>query len=245
MEKTPLELYETAYRYQYHENRIPEAITYYEKLINEFPDSNECGYAAIQIQKIKASDLAKKLKLNSKPSKGFLTFLIFFNIITLLLLTGTCYYFYNELKTDSLRDRLTANVLSKIHRKEYDKALQLLSELKILYKSDITPYELSADIYRKKGEYKQARAQYDIFFRLNPDREPSKNELDAMQKDETAQLKKQKSLSSSSKVSSIGENNISTSNKGFTSSVKSSVNKESNSNEKGLYLVDPDSISYF
>jgi len=47
MEKTPLELYETAYRLHYTENRVAEAKKYYEALVKEFPDSDECGYAVI------------------------------------------------------------------------------------------------------------------------------------------------------------------------------------------------------
>lgn len=242
MEKTPLELYETAYKYQYHENRIPEAVKYYEKLITEFPDSNECGYAAIQIQKIKASDLAKKLKLNPKSGKGILIFLTFLCISMLVLTVGAGYYFYNELKINSLRDRLTANILSKIYSEEHDEALRLLSELKKLNNSEITPFELSADIYRKKGNYQKAQSEYDTFFRLNPDREPSPRELDTMQKDAKAQSDNS-TKSPSSRVSALKKNSTTSSKKGPAQSRRSPENQKSSTNS--LYIVDPDSISYF
>src|SRR5690554_739675 len=242
MEKTPLELYETAYKFQYYENRISDAIKYYEKLITEFPDSNECGYAAIQIQKIKASDLAKDLKLNHKPGKGILIFLTLLCITMLFLTAGAGYYFYNELKTYSLRDRLTTNILSKIYSEDYDEALRLLSELKKLDNSDITPFELSADIYRKKGNHRQAQSEYDTFFRLNPDREPSARELEAMQKDANAQSNNS-TKSPSSRRSALKKNNTTSSKKGSAQSRESPENQKSNSNS--LYIVDPDSISYF
>ena len=55
LENSSLEIYETAYRLHYIDKRIDEALKYYEVLIREFPDSNECGYAAVHIQKIKAN----------------------------------------------------------------------------------------------------------------------------------------------------------------------------------------------
>jgi hypothetical protein len=70
LENSSLELYDTAYKLHYIEGNIPEAIKIYKAIIDEFPDSNECGYAVIQIQKIQANDVAGKIR-----SGGSLSFL--------------------------------------------------------------------------------------------------------------------------------------------------------------------------
>ena len=54
-ENSPLELYESAYKAHYIEGNIPEACRMYKTIIDEFPNSNECGYSVIQLQKIQAN----------------------------------------------------------------------------------------------------------------------------------------------------------------------------------------------
>jgi hypothetical protein len=63
---TPLELYEKAYRLQYDENKIPEACRLYKAIIDEFPDSNECGYAVIQLEKLIAGAVSEKIVVSSR-----------------------------------------------------------------------------------------------------------------------------------------------------------------------------------
>lgn len=182
MEKTPLELYETAYKYHYCENRISDAVKIYEKLISEFPDSNECGYAAIQIQKIKASDIVNSLRKDSKPRKGGVTFWAVSCIVVIFLAVCAGFYVSDELKTSAVRNSLISDAISKMLCEEYDDALDVISELKKVDSTDIAPYELSAFIYRKKGHYAQAKSEYDTFFKLNPNRIPTAEEKSVMQK---------------------------------------------------------------
>jgi chorismate mutase len=62
---SPLELYEKAYRLQYEENNIPEACRIYKALTDEFPDSNECGYAVVQLEKILATTVSERINVAS------------------------------------------------------------------------------------------------------------------------------------------------------------------------------------
>jgi tetratricopeptide (TPR) repeat protein len=183
MEKTPLEIYETAYRLHYVEDKVSEAVPYYESLIKEFPESNECGYAAIQLQKIKSGNLVKELQKYRKgsPVIGILAF-----IIGLLSLAGSslgCYFLYNKMIIDQKRATLAVSALGKMYRGEDDEALKVLTELKILAKEDITPFELSADIYRKRHQFDLAKSEYELFYRLNPNRQPSAAEMNLMKID--------------------------------------------------------------
>jgi tetratricopeptide (TPR) repeat protein len=287
MEKTPLEIYETAYKLHYVEKKIPEAVSYYEQLIKGFPDSNECGYAAIQLQKIKTGNLSETIRRtqNSVQPLAVISFII--ACFSLLACGAVMYYSKEKLKVEQNRITLTTSALGKILRGEDDEALRLLTELKIVHKEDITPFELSADIYRRNHLFQKAKDEYELFFRLNPDRQPSKNELSLMESD--ADLSKPKSKKDSQKQELQNENDsifdefalvkektsddnielndskavkkntpVITQNpeqKIQTSNNASSINNVSKKPKEkaqstaapvnGLFLVNPDSLSYF
>jgi len=167
MENSPLELYETAYRLHYAENKIPEALKYYEALIKEFPESNECGYAVVQIQKIKSNDVAASVAGKSKAHP--LAILSF--ILCLLIIGGIgggWIVVQNKLSVAQRQASLSVRALANVMNGNDEDALILLDEMKLLENTDITPYELSAQIYRKAGKSDKARAEYETFFSLNP-----------------------------------------------------------------------------
>jgi len=168
MENSPLELYETAYRLHYAENKIPEALGYYEALIKEFPESNECGYAVVQIQKIKSNDVAASIAGKSKSHPlATLSFLL-----SLLVLGGSgggWIMLQDKLSTAHRQTSLSVRALGCALNGNDEEALRLLNEMKLLSSADIIPYELSAQIYRRAGKIDKARAEYDTFFSLNPD----------------------------------------------------------------------------
>lgn len=57
-----LELYSTAYEYQYEHDDIREACRIYREIIKNFPDSNESAYAVVQLEKIGAQEALKSLQ---------------------------------------------------------------------------------------------------------------------------------------------------------------------------------------
>lgn len=179
MEKTPLELYETAYKLHYTDHRISEASIYYQRLIKEFPDSNECGYSVIQLQKIKAEEVAKDLS-EASDKKNSRSPAIAAVIILLLMVAGGAGYlalhFKKQLEAEHKRNSIALNAISKFSRGNHEDALVLLSELKEIDKRDIFAYELSADIYRKDDKYELAKKEYTTFFQVNPHLTPSENE---------------------------------------------------------------------
>jgi len=168
MENSPLELYETAYRLHYAENKIPEALNYYEALIKEFPESNECGYAVVQIQKIKSNDVAASIAVKGKSQPlALLSFLLCLLIIGGA--SGGWVLLQKKLNAAQEQTSLSVRALGNALNGNDEEALNLLNKMKLSSGADITPYELSAQIYRKTGKLDKARAEYDTFFSLNPE----------------------------------------------------------------------------
>lgn len=267
MENTPLELYEKAYKLHYEEKRISEAIVYYKKLINEFPESNECGYAVIQLQKIKANEVAGGIKdflEESKKSTKVLPFFVF-SIILFLLYTATLFLvvrnFSEKIKLEQKKSHLIFSALGKLIRKDHNGVREILSELKEISPNDITPYELSAYLYRLEKKEDESINEYTTFFALNPERKPSEDELKYLSKKESEKVGKsninpQKKIESSVETkeksreiippqTSKNTQNSLKPNQKQPSSTQMPPRPEKSKNKKGLLLVDPDSISYF
>ncbi len=211
MEQTPLELYETAYRYHYIEKKISEAVVCYEQLIKEFPESNECGYATIQLQKIKTQKLSDDLRFNSAKTENILfpltmiTFII--GCISVIACCGIIYYFKKQIEIEKYRNSLSISALAKISRGEDEEALKKLNEVKLINKKDITPFELSADIYKRASQFKKAKEEYELFYRLNPDRQVSPGEI-AVMEHYTKLIDQQKPKGNVAKTELLGKNKL-------------------------------------
>jgi tetratricopeptide (TPR) repeat protein len=189
MENSPLELYETAYRLHYAENKIPEALKYYEALIKEFPESNECGYAVVQIQKIKSNDVAASVAGKSRAHPlAVLSFLLC--LLILVGIGGAWLALQNKLSVAQRQASLSVRALSNVILGNDNDALILLDEMKLLENTDITPYELSAHIYRKMGKLDKARSEYDTFFSLNPEDKEKYGAIEELVPDPGKKLKK-------------------------------------------------------
>ena len=252
MEKTPLELYETAYRLHYSENRITDAVAYYKKLIEVFPDSNECGYAVIQLQKIKAHTVAKDLQNISAPARPVsqpIAYIALFCALIAIVFNGIIYKQYKKnIADEQIRVTIALNALGNQLRGENEEALKLLSQLKEFQRDDIFPYEVSADIYRKQKKWEMGRNEYLQFFKRNPDRKPTESEKRWMSF-EGKRLNK----ISPPVVQEQLKKNVPPPPYSRKKKIRNSKNKKTVTNppapskkkRKGIYLVDPDSISYF
>lgn len=277
MDLSPLELYETAYNLHYIDKKISKAVIAYEKLISEFPESIECGYAVIQLQKIRSTNLSDEIKRAGKSQNPLQVIAFVFALIAILACGATVWYFKMLLEEERSRSMMTTAAIGKILRGNDDDALRVLTDLKSIDSGNITPYELSADIYRKRDDFKRAAAEYELFFKLNPLRVPTDAEKTIMSNDRTGKKDKQKNvvlqadeknenaifnefltedIKDNDKVKvntapatvqnkklkmsdSLGK--ISTEGKNIP--VKSGT--QPNTPVKGLFVVDPDSLSYF
>ena len=136
MANTPLELYESAYQLQHYDKKIPDAIRIYEAIIRDFPDSNECGYAVIQLQKIKSRNITKAL--TSGSAKGYPLLIIAFTCSLMALIAAACaiFFLFNQLRQEHQRTTLAVSAVGKMFSGNEEGALKVLDEL-------------SADIFRK------------------------------------------------------------------------------------------------
>ncbi len=260
MESTPLELYEKAYRLHYIENRPEAAVSYYQRLIKEFSDSNECGYAVIQLQKIKAEEVAAGLQsaLNARNQNFYLLLLIFISLAAAGMAFAASGIFYRSLVKRIEENKkilsLSLNAISKISNEEYDDAIKQLSELKDLYKGNILPWKLSAIIYLKQNRFDEARKEYVTFFQLNPDQKPTESELKFMEfkgraVEEKSAIKSSPLLPTSSKTlpppPEVSKKPASLRSKQIQSTPPPPPPVQRKQKKSGLLLVDPDSISFF
>ncbi len=269
MELSPLELYETAYKLHYIDKKISSAVRAYEKLITEFPESNECGYAVIQLQKLRSTDLSEEIKRAEKGQNALPVIAFAFALLAILACGATIWYLKKLLKDERHRTTLTTVAIGKMLRGDDDDALRILAELKQIDKGNIAPFEFSADIYRKNDDQKKAAGEYELFFKLNPQRIPTDAEKAAMKGDSSGKKRSQKKLSLPIDEKSTGNefvsedikdnNKISVSvqkekQQPFDGMKKTNMERQNNPVKtgdqpkppvKGLFVVDPDSLSYF
>lgn len=258
MASSPLELYEKAYRFQYVENRIPVAVDLYKRLINEFPDANECGYAVIQLQKIKAQSVAASFSDTAPvPVENKTNPII---VICILLTVGSLLfsgYLHTSLSNETKRRKehlsTAMNALGKIARNELKEALPLLDELKQIDPEAIAPYELSADIYRKQNKFSEAKNEYTTYFEKNPDKNPGISESVYMSMNKQPEKKPPlapKPEVKTDRISSSGKASVSTKKRRILPKKGKSKkpppsSKRTSKKKKSIYLIDPDSVSYF
>lgn len=180
MEQSPLELYEAAYKLHYVENRISDALIYYQKLIEVFPESNECGYASIQIQKIKAESIAREIKKAGKFLHPVSIIAFIIGILSFLLSGAFAFLLNQKVSLESRKSGLAINALAKMYRGEDEEALKILTELKIISSHDITPFELTSEVFRKRKDYHKAKEEYTLYFKVNPKVQPTEYQRNSM-----------------------------------------------------------------
>jgi hypothetical protein len=149
MANTPLELYEQAYRLHYHDKRISEAIKLYEAIIRDFPESNECGYSVIQLQKVKAREITRALKKGPANMYPLLIVAFMSSFIALLVALVGVLLLFQQLRLEHHRTTLALAAVGKMYCGKEEDALKMLDELKGLLANDPLPLELSSDIFRK------------------------------------------------------------------------------------------------
>jgi hypothetical protein len=151
MANTPLELYENAYRLHYHDKKIPEAIKVYEAIIRDFPDSNECGYSVIQLQKVKANDITKALKKGATTLYPLVIVAFMSSFIALLVAIVGTLFLFQQLRLEHHRSTLAIAAMGKMYGGKEDEALKLITEMKAFAGQDILVSELSSDIDNRQN----------------------------------------------------------------------------------------------
>ncbi|MBN2037891.1 MAG: hypothetical protein JW768_14210 [Chitinispirillaceae bacterium] len=231
MANTPLELYEQAYRLHYHDKRISDAIKTYEAIIRDFPDSNECGYAVIQLQKVKANEIARALKKGPANMYPLLIVAFMSSFIALVVALVGVLLLFQQLRLEHHRTTLAMAALGKMYCGKEDNALKILEELKGINRNDPLPIELSSDIYRKHNQKKKgsppvpsqaAAAVADS--QINDYSESAEPENEPAQEKTTPATAPEKPRPKAKKAAPV---------------------RQAPKKKKGILLVDPDSLTYF
>jgi hypothetical protein len=229
MANTPLEHYEQAYRLQYHEKRISDAIKIYEAIIRDFPDSNECGYAVIQLQKVKAGEISRALKKGPANMYPLLIVAFMSSFIALLVALVGVLLLFQQVRLEYHRTTLSMAALGKMYCGKEENALKILDELKGLSRKDPLPLELTSDIYRKYNQAVKAAP-------LAPS--PATKSIDTAVAAPLTVAPAEQTLPGRSNTAIAPKNTRSRLNSGAS---KTRAQKT----KKGILLVDPDSLSYF
>ncbi|MBN2188024.1 MAG: hypothetical protein JW699_01115 [Chitinispirillaceae bacterium] len=150
MADTPLELYEQAYRLQYHDKKTPEAVKIYETIIRDFPDSNECGYAFIQLQKVKANDISKMLRKGPASVYPMIIVAFLTSLLALTVAVIGAVFLFQQLRQEHHRSTLAMIALGKICGGNDAFALKIIDEMKASSPGDVLTSELTSDITARK-----------------------------------------------------------------------------------------------
>jgi len=92
---SPLEFYQQAYDLHYRQGRLEDAVVLYKKIIQQFPAANECAYAAIQLEKIAADEMAESV--NPRRNMGVIAAAIVL-FLTVLALGAMQFVLYLRLE---------------------------------------------------------------------------------------------------------------------------------------------------
>jgi hypothetical protein len=187
-ENSSLELYETAYKLHYSEGNIPEACRIYKALIDEFPNSNECGYAVIQLQKILASDVSDRMSAGKTSAGAKL-----FAAVAVFAFVAFFAFSYVSLKKANAQIEslsLVSQALSAMYGGNDNDALELLNKAKTLSRGTLVdPYLLSATIFMNMQHYNRARAEFDAYQKISGRSDSLFKKLVTVRVEKTAEAK--------------------------------------------------------
>ncbi|MBD3316479.1 MAG: hypothetical protein GF344_11885 [Chitinivibrionales bacterium] len=94
MAKSPLELYQQAFKL-HGQGQIQEAVILYKEIIKQFPDANESAYAAVQLEKVMADEVAESVGRRPNILRRLFALVV---ILLLLAIGGMQFYLYSRLE---------------------------------------------------------------------------------------------------------------------------------------------------
>jgi hypothetical protein len=167
-ENSPLELYETAYTLHYIDGNIPEACRMYKAIIDDFPNSNECGYAVIQLQKIQANDVAEGVRASTNLFAMLQIIAVTLCILVCLTLSVAAFLSVKKAKSDLEALSLVSQAISMLYAGNESDALETLSKAKTVSRRTMSaPYLLAANIYINMQQFTRAKAEYEAYQKVS------------------------------------------------------------------------------
>jgi hypothetical protein len=186
MPDMPLELYEQAYRLHYESENIAGACSLYKEIIKKFPESNECGYAVIQLQKIGAREIARTLDAKHSKEARTVIALLVVNFAVLVGVIVAASIMLSHAKMESKKSALMLQAVAKMTAGQNEEALGILDALKAGDRKNLLPYQLSAQIYLKNKDYDKALAEYQAYKAIQASSTQAAEEMARIQKEQQA-----------------------------------------------------------
>lgn|GEM_PF-6149201 len=184
---SPLKLYHHAYQLQYREHKIAAACDIYEQLIRQFPDSDVSAYASVQLQKIHAGEMTRRMARKQALPLAMVIVLAVNCACVVVLAVTLAVSMHGGRMRDAHYGRI-AQALGKMYGGKDDDALDILKTAKISNPRDVIPFMLAAEIYRKNHEYLKARKEFETFRRLNPGDVLAEIEMERINEEEDAYI---------------------------------------------------------
>lgn len=246
MENSPLELYEKAYRLHYLENKIPEACQIYDSIIKEFPESNECGYAVIQLQKVQSNLVSEtSLKIQNKLHPLVIITLIL-NLLIAVALVVLAGFYLNTKENQLYYISSLSRAIVKAQIGQDQEALDILGELKVNSHGDLTPYLLSADIFRANQQFQLAIEELDSMQKQYPNTGILKKEIQKIQEEKIMNQSRKKVQIEQPKDTVEGAPaNRPKLTKSKRPSIRRSASRSKRNKTPPRLLINEDSISFF
>ncbi len=246
MNPTPLQRYKEAYTLQYVEHDTTLARKMYQQLVKEFPGSDIAEYATIQLEemsKVIDGDIAPKTPITKSgvPIVMMIALIINFLLSVFLFVMLSVNGQAHKRNSKELKEYVQeySRVFSKLYTNSEGEAFNILGEIKRSNENDISPYEVTADMYLKRHKFQKARREYKQFIRRNPNQSIPDGRFAYIDKAE--ELYKNKTMPKQDTVETFSEP------QGVVPERKKSVVKQE---EKTTPMIKPkgklaDTISYF
>jgi len=157
---SPLELYEKAYQLQYESEDIPAAVEIYKRIIGEFPDSNECGYAAIQLEKLQATKILSDLERGRKQPGPLAVVALVASIVAITASAATIFLFAaGPAAREADNTSKLCFALGLLYAGKEDDAAKLLAEILKQNPANSTATMLAAEVQVKMNAAHSRPAQ--------------------------------------------------------------------------------------
>lgn len=247
METTPLQLYIKAYNLHYEDNNFNEARKIYQQLVKDYHGSDVADYATIQLSELSKLQKETGEQVPSSQQRKFNKILITFIVINFILITGIIVFFSMKLRkynTDMSTMSKISQVYAKLYAGKENDAFKILNEVKIINKSDITPYAIAADIYLKNNDFVKAKNEYEVYQNLSPNNTLNKDAFKYISMaEELYKIALKKAATSEDTLSDKGT--IDKVNKGLTRKEIEKKKRAAEEDEEEPVIIKRKNVSYF
>lgn len=166
-----IELYQQAYNLDYRQGDWESAEELYQRIIEQYPHSDEKEYAKVhldRIQRLKGDPKDPELEpVHSGGTGGLAVFCLF---LSLILIAGTCFlgYYYWQLQNRVLSQELILQGIVSEQAGDNNAAQMLYEHVRKAYPGNTLAYACLAELFLKHGDKHRAEQMSNEWAIVNP-----------------------------------------------------------------------------